>query len=105
MKLMQSSMAENHIYLIIGIKIRKNYSLSLQSKTAGAGGTFEQTVIDIAKSEKPNILAEVCISPETQRRLKKELGFKDELATPKTSGRINAFNNMRMYYLQNSPTR
>ena len=98
------------------LKLRKiihDDSLSLQSKTAGAGGTFEQTVIDIAQSENPNFLAEVRISPETQRRLKKELGFKDELATPKTSGRINAFNNMRthlslcslMYYLQNSVTR
>ena len=59
------------------------------------------------------ISPEVRISPETQRRLKKELGFIDELATPKTSGRINAFNNIRihlslyslMYYLQNSVTR
>ncbi len=74
----------------------------MQRKTAGAGGTFEQTVIDIAQSENPNILAELRISLETQRRLKKELG-----------GRINAFNNMRihlslcslMYYLQNSVTR
>ena len=55
----------------------------MQSQTTGPGGTFEQTIIDLAKSENTNTLAEVRISPETQRRLKRELGLQDQLAAPK----------------------
>lgn len=58
-----------------------------QSQTNGPCGTFEWTIIRLAKSENPNTFSEVRISPETQRRIRRvgSTMLQEQLAAPKTS--------------------
>ncbi len=69
-----------------------NQKLSLEALTYGENDGFESAFAHIVKYERPNQLTEFHCHPETQKN-KKLCGLKDEIATPKTSGRVVEVNN------------
>ncbi len=76
-------------------EVLNDQTVALQGLTAGTNGGFEKAFANIVKSERNNTLADFNCHPVTIKKYKKLCGFKDELATRKTNGRVTAFNNIR----------
>jgi hypothetical protein len=59
-------------------------TLAIESLTTGPGGSFDETLMNIMKSENPNSNAEIKYSPETRRKIMKRLNVVKTKAHPNT---------------------